>query len=260
MGHPIADMEIPRNIFRLYSDLSWLWPMWEDHAIDYAPYNEYVVQLIAKYSARSVNSLLDISCGGGKNIFHLKRHYQVTGLDLSSDMLKLATKLNPEATFVQADMRAYSLGKTFDAILVDDGVNHLITKEDLGQTLSNAYKHLNQGGVLILTPDATEETFHLVEGSISPACKKYQPQGMDIVFVEHSFDPDPGQTFYESAMVYLIRENGKIRLECESFTLGLFSISTWEELFTQAGFAFHREAYQEKHNEYLTFVGVKAPK
>jgi hypothetical protein len=58
-------------------------------------------------------------------------------------------------------------------------------------------------------------------------------------------------------MVYLIRENGKIRLESESFTLGLFSISTWEELFTQAGFAFHQEAYQEKNNEYLTFVGVK---
>ncbi len=250
-------MEVPRNIFRLYSDLSWLWPMWEDHAIDYAPYNDYVVQLIAKYASRSVHSLLDISCGGGKNIFHLKKHYPITGLDLSSDMLRLASKLNPEATFVQADMRNFSLDKTYDAMLVDDGINHLITKEDLEQTLSKAYQHLNPGGVLILTPDVTEETFHLVQGSISPACKKYQPEGMEIVFMEHSFDPDPGQTWYESAIVYLIREKGKVRLETESFTLGLFSVATWKDLFTQVGFAFHQESYHERGNEFLTFVGVK---
>jgi hypothetical protein len=57
------------NTFRLYSDLSWLWPMWGEAEVEYAHYGAYVEEMIRQYARRPVSSLLYIGCGGGKNVF-----------------------------------------------------------------------------------------------------------------------------------------------------------------------------------------------
>lgn len=44
--------------------------------------------------------MLDIGCGGGKNVFNLKGKFSVTGVDLSPAMLAQARLLNPESVFV----------------------------------------------------------------------------------------------------------------------------------------------------------------
>jgi trans-aconitate methyltransferase len=68
--------------------------------------------------------LLDIGCGGGKNVLNLKRQFAVTGVDLSSAMLAQAKELNPECMFVQGDMRTFRLDRTFDAVLMDDALSY----------------------------------------------------------------------------------------------------------------------------------------
>jgi 2-polyprenyl-3-methyl-5-hydroxy-6-metoxy-1,4-benzoquinol methylase len=56
----------------LYTDLAWLWPMWGDATVEYAHYCGYVAQLIQRHARRTVVTLLDIGCGGGKNLLSLK--------------------------------------------------------------------------------------------------------------------------------------------------------------------------------------------
>jgi trans-aconitate methyltransferase len=100
------------NTARLYTDLAWLWPMWGDPAEEYAQYCRHVAGLIAQHAKHPARTLLDIGCGGGKNVFNLKETFSVTGLDLSPTMLAQARDLNPECAFVQGDMRSFQLNGT----------------------------------------------------------------------------------------------------------------------------------------------------
>jgi len=83
----------------------------------------------------------------------------VTGIDLSQQMLALAKTMNRECEFLQDDMRSFSLYRTFDAILMDDGVSHMVTLVDLRSAFEVAWKHLNAGGVMVTGVDITKETF-----------------------------------------------------------------------------------------------------
>ena len=130
------------NTFRLYDDLAWLWPIWES-AEAYSDYCNHVARLIREHAQIPVHSLLNIGCGGGKNVFNLKRHYDVTGLDLSPRMLELAQDLNSECEFVQGDMRTFSLQRMFDAILIDDAVSYMTCKADLRAAFAAAWRPLS---------------------------------------------------------------------------------------------------------------------
>ncbi len=192
----------------LYTDLAWLWPMWGDAATEYANYCGHVTGLIRQYARRPVGTLLDIGCGGGKNVQNLKREFDVTGLDLSPAMLAQAKELNPGCTFVEDDMRTCRLGRTFDAVLLDDAISHMNCRTDFAAALRTAQAHLNPGGVLVVTPDVTIETFQQNKTTTTSATR----DGMDVVFVENLYDRDPTDEQYETTILYLIRKQGCLEL------------------------------------------------
>ena len=144
-----TDMKDNKNTLRLYDDLAWLWPIWGS-AEEYADYCIHVDRLIRGHARIPVRSLLNVGCGGGKNVFNLKRRYDVTGLDLSQRMLELARDLNPQCEFVQGDMRTFSLQRRFDAILVDDAVAYMVSRADLRAVFETAWRHLRPGGVMVV--------------------------------------------------------------------------------------------------------------
>ena len=45
----------------------------------------------------------------------------------------------------------------FDAIVIDDGVSYMTSREDLARLFRAAYGHLELGGVMIVSPDKTKE-------------------------------------------------------------------------------------------------------
>jgi 2-polyprenyl-3-methyl-5-hydroxy-6-metoxy-1,4-benzoquinol methylase len=51
--------------------MAWLWPMWGDAATEYAQYCQYVTALVRRYAERPAVTLLNIGCGGGKNVLNL---------------------------------------------------------------------------------------------------------------------------------------------------------------------------------------------
>jgi SAM-dependent methyltransferase len=239
---------------RLYTDLAWLWPLWGDHETEYAGYCEHVVGLFRAHAQRPIESVLVISCGSGKNVFNLKRHFRVTGLDLSPVMLELAAELNPECEFVEGDMCDFELGRTFDAILLDDGVSHMTHRADLAAAFRTAFRHLNPGGVMVVTPDVTTEDFCQNRTVVEHAEGRARPSNLEVVFVENVFDPDPDDEHYEATMVYLIRENGVLRVETDRCELGLFSIDTWRQCLAESGFLLDEAYYRQDESAYLSFA------
>ncbi len=242
-----------KDTCRLYTDLSWLWPMWGDAATEYAHYCEHVTGLIRQYAKRPASTLLDIGCGGGKNVLNLKREFNVTGLDLSSIMLDQAKGLNPDCTFIHGDMRTFRLGRTFDVVLMDDAISHMNCRADLVAAFNTAHVHLNTGGVLIATPDVTVETFRQNKTTTTPATR----DGLDVVFIENVYDPDPTDEQYETTILYLIRDHGSLRIETEYWTMGIFSLNTWRQVLHETGFEVHEGRYKTGEDEYMVFTCVK---
>ena len=240
---------------RLYNELAWLWPLWGEPG-EYAPYCRNVTRIIREHAQREVQTLLNICCGGGKNVFNLKQEFTVTGLDLSPAMLDLARQLNPECRFVQADMRAFSLPEKYDAILVDDGISYITTEAELRLVFERCFAHLEPGGVMFVGPDETRETFLQNRSRVTPAAAN-KPSGIDVVFVENNFDPDPNDTVFDALMIYIIRANGKLRIEHDLHRLGLFPLETWLRALPETGFEVHEAGYAEDGRDYIEFVCLK---
>ncbi len=243
----------PPETFHLYTDLAWLWPLWGDPASGYAEYCKHVTDLIRQYARRPLQSLLDLGCGGGKNVWNLKRDFTVTGLDLSPDMLALARDLNPECEFIQGDLRSSRLNRTFDVVLMDDAIAHMNTKADFEAAFATAHAHLPSGGILIATPDVTVETFQQNKTTTSSA----QCDGVEVVFIENVYDPDPTDETFETTLLYLIRRQGRLQIERDRWVLGIYSLDTWKDVLQNLGFEVHKSRFNLDGDTYTVFACIK---
>ncbi|MGB7063380.1 MAG: class I SAM-dependent methyltransferase [Candidatus Zixiibacteriota bacterium] len=241
-----------RSANRLYNDLAWLWPIWEDVEV-YREESELFARLIRKHAKIKVRTLLDVGCGGGKNTFHLKRHFEVTGIDVSKAMLANAKKLNPECTFRPADMRNFELKRQFDSVLINDATAYMTTSRDLLKALKGAYRHLKAGGVMITHPEECRESFKQNETTIWKA----KTDDMEVTFIENQFDPNPKDDTYEKTLLYLIRKKGKLRIEHDSHVCGLFKLSTWRESLRKAGFRVSENRLRDAAKNIPVFCCVK---
>ena len=99
-------------------------------------------------------SVLDIACGTGTLLSELRRlspDLQVSGLDLSEDMLKVcAAKLGfkyPSPDLVPGDMSSFSMGRKFDLVTCTfDSLNHLLEPSKSRSALGAVATHLSPGG------------------------------------------------------------------------------------------------------------------
>ncbi len=101
-------------------------------------------------------SILDLGCGtGSHDVVLARRGYEVTGVDLSADMVEIARHKAAEGglrvEFAVSDMRTVDLGRTFDAVLIMFAVlGYQTGDDDVRAALRTAHRHLRPGGVLVL--------------------------------------------------------------------------------------------------------------
>jgi SAM-dependent methyltransferase len=95
-------------------------------------------------------TVLELACGTGAILERLRESYEVTGVDLSEEMLAVAARKVPGIRLFRADMTRVSLGETFDTVLcVFDSINHLPTFEEWESVFDRAREHLADGGVFV---------------------------------------------------------------------------------------------------------------
>lgn len=82
---------------------------------EYEEETEKVIQLIEQYSQSDNTRILDIACGTGEQSLYLAKHYQVTGIDLSKEMLEKAREKVPAAEFLEEDMLDFKLNHRYKA-------------------------------------------------------------------------------------------------------------------------------------------------
>jgi ubiquinone/menaquinone biosynthesis C-methylase UbiE len=86
------------------------------HWKDYTDETTKIKELIKQNRSSPGVSLLEVGCGTGHHIQHLKDTFQCTGLDLNEGILEVAKEKLPNIEFIQADMVSMSLGRKFDVI------------------------------------------------------------------------------------------------------------------------------------------------
>lgn len=94
--------------------------------------------------------LLDLGCGTGNHSQYFKENFNVTGVDLSEEMLALARRKVPEVKFQQGNARTFCLGVEFDVVTMMSAVlGYQHTNQEILATLSNVRSHLRTGGMFV---------------------------------------------------------------------------------------------------------------
>jgi SAM-dependent methyltransferase len=243
----------PAEDYLLYRELAGWWPVISPPA-EYAGDAAAVERELAT-AAVPVRTLLDLGSGGGHVAMHLRPNRSVTLADLSADMLGVSRQLNPDCEHVQGDMRTIRLGREFDAVLVHDAVDYVISQADLALVIGTAYAHCRPGGVALFAPDHTAETFRPGTG----AGGGRDDSGREASFTERTSDPDRGDDWILAEYEFTLREpDGGVTVVPEAHRLGSFRMATWLELLAAAGFAAQvRPLASAGRSPRVLFVGLR---
>ena len=210
-----------------YNDLAWT-ELFISSPQDYRKESESYCRLINNHSGLKPKTLLHLGCGAGIYDHTFKKHFKVTGIDISPGMLRIARKLNPTVRYIPGDMRNIDLDTQFDAVTIPDSIGYMTTVKDLAKTINTAYRHLRIGGILLIVAhvrDNFNENDFVYKG-----VKK----DVNITVFENNHIINKSQ--YEATIIYLIRHKNKSKLYTDVHTIGLFNLATWKNLLNTAGF------------------------
>ena len=123
--------------------------------VDYQGWARFYHSLMERYGIRG-GKVCECACGTGSITICLSRlGYQMTGVDLSPDMLfeasQKARRSGAMIPFVKQDMRTLRLHRQMDAVLcTNDGLNYLKDAAELTDFFRAAWMAIRPGGGLFL--------------------------------------------------------------------------------------------------------------
>ena len=141
------DVEVPSDWYRSGFPLETTKMPWADRT------EAEVDRALAMLRPQGDERVLDLACGIGRHSIELSRRgFSVVGLDISADLLEIATReaeaQSQEIEFLQADLRELDLRDEFDLVLsLNDGaVGYFETDEENRRTFEVVSQALRPGG------------------------------------------------------------------------------------------------------------------
>jgi ubiquinone/menaquinone biosynthesis C-methylase UbiE len=197
---------------------------------DYQQEANAVITLLKKEHPHA-KTLLDVACGTAEHDTYFSKVYKVDGFDLNPEFVKIASRKNPESHYFVADMTDFELNKTYDIILcLFSSIGYVRTLDNVVKALICFKKHLNKGGILLVEPWFTPDTWktdspvHMLTAEVGEAkiCRMNVSEREGALSIVN---------FH-----YLLGSSKGIQYLTERHELGLFSISEMKNAFKDAGF------------------------
>jgi SAM-dependent methyltransferase len=152
-------------------------------AKDYAGEAERIHRIVQERLPGAA-SLLDVACGTGRHLEHLRKWYAVAGLDLDRAMLDRARTRLGDIALHEGDMRSFELGREFDAVTcLFSSIAQVRTLAGLRDAAAAMARHLRPGGVLVVEPWISPET-HPATGE--PWVEVIEQPGVKVAVMETS--------------------------------------------------------------------------
>ncbi len=122
--------------------------------VDYGHWVDYLQSLWEEIGFPNP-SILELGCGTGNLTVPLKQKgYDITGVDISTDMLNQALikseQAGVEIPFICQDMTKLALGQEYDlALCACDGLNYILDPTQFRQVLARIAQHIRPDGLFL---------------------------------------------------------------------------------------------------------------
>ena len=136
----------------MYNDFSLIYDRFQE--IDYREFINFYKEVFNQNNYEP-HSIIDLGCGSGEiTVLLSKEGYEITGIDISSDMLSIAQNKafdnGVDITFLNQDMTEFSVLDKADAVISSlDCINYLPCMNDVKETFSRVYESLKPNGIFI---------------------------------------------------------------------------------------------------------------
>jgi SAM-dependent methyltransferase len=174
--------------------------------------------------------VLDVGCGFGRHAIELAlRGYEVTGVDISAELLACARKLAQQkavrVSWVQQDMRNIDFSEEFDAALcLFTSFGYFETEEENRDTLRRVSEALRPRSRFILDIENRDGLLMRYQSR-----DWWQTELGDLVMEERRFDPVKGRGHTK---ILLVREDRKVE---HNLSIRWYSIPELTRILEDAG-------------------------
>jgi len=200
---------------------------------DYAALAGRGHEIIAAHAPEAEATLLEVACGTGAYLVHLRRWYAVEGVDLSAEMLAVARAKLPEVPLHQGDMAEFDLGRRFGALVcLFSSIGYARTVPRLRQTVANLARHTRPGGVVLVGPWFSPEDWE--DGRVMADLTDHD--GFCIARMSRS-GLDGSISTFDVHWLVSRPESPAIEYVRERHEMGLFTDQEYRDAFAAAGLA-----------------------
>ncbi len=212
--------------------------------VEHAHFDEDL-NLYVNFAELCSGPLLELACGSGRLLVPLAREgYELTGVDSSASMLKLAQAALEQAgvaarcTLVQEHMSKLRLGQKFRLAFIALGsFGHVCTRQEQRQTLVAVRDHLITGGRFIL--DISNADVRYMEHLSGQMLHQGTWQREDGSLLSHFVSPASSLTKHLLELTHFYEEHRQgeaVQRTVTSTHLYLFERNEVELLLEEAGF------------------------
>jgi len=198
----------------------------------------YLEGLFKKHSQNKVKTILDLGCGTASHMIPLiEKGYQVTGVDASTQMLKIASqkleKLNLNAGLHKEKLQTFQLHNKFDAVLcLFSVIDYITPRKDLLLVLKNVAGHMKRTSLFIF--DFWNES--AVNDYYSPDKRNLFRTNGKILERSSTTKIYPSKRLCEVRYTCSLKQNRQLaRCDQEKHVLRYFAIDEMQDYLKKAG-------------------------
>lgn len=187
--------------------------------------------------ARRNEKILEPLCGSGRFLVpFLRQGFDISGFDLSAEMLAKLKLKEPSACVERADVLGYRPGEPFDYVFVTSGSISLFTDAKLCRNVLCKLKSLvKQGGKLVFAVDTIANRcpddidWNVVATSTTE-------EGDRLVLKSKNRFDEQTQTQFSPGLYQLYRGDALLHSELMDFQTHLYRFGEMEQILTDCGF------------------------
>ncbi|MCK5629559.1 MAG: class I SAM-dependent methyltransferase [Nanoarchaeota archaeon] len=221
---------------------------------------KFINSIVKNFRVKGKN-LLDMACGTGT---HAKKFddkgFQITGVDVNSEMLKIAKKKTKKVSFIKGSMQSFKSKKKFDIITcLFTAINYNKNISELKTTIKNFYNLLNKNGIVIFDLGLIKGKENKKTGAFFDT---YSEKNLQIARISHLSQSGDNPDIYNANFLIFIKDKGKVDFEIDEHELGIFSVEGIKSIMEKNGFDvkiyddFSLKKYTKKSKRPI-FVGHK---
>lgn len=220
----------------------------------------FIKSIISNFKVKGKN-LLDIACGTGT---HAKKFsdsgFNVTGVDINSEMLKIAKEKAKNSRFLEGSMQSFKSKDKFDIITcLFTAINYNKNISELKTTIKNFHNLLNKGGIVIFDLGLVKGQEEKKRGVFIDT---HSEKDLQIARISQWNPSRDNPESYNINFLMFIKDKDKIDFEIDEHELGIFAVKDIKSIMAKADFSvkvfdnFTLKNYTKKSRRPV-FMGIK---